>query len=108
MDLVEALKLKLKKYRFEEIIISNHAIERARFRSIDLDEVRKNIINPIRLIYASRQDALNIGEEKYDCYFDYGKNKCQRYVLIINSKCIVCTVIKINRKWQKIFNRRLR
>ena len=58
MNLVEELKLKLKKYRFEEIIISNHAIERARFRSIGLDEVRKNIINSIRLIYASRQDEI--------------------------------------------------
>lgn len=79
-NFVNELKLKLAKYNVNEIIISKHAIERAIFRSIDLEEVKQNIINPIRLIYAVKQEAFKINEEKFDCYFDYGKNKYQRYI----------------------------
>ena len=107
-NLAEELKLKLVKYRENEIIISKHAKERAIFRGIDLEEVKQNIINPIRLICAIKQEAFKANEEKFDCYFDYGKNKCQRYILIVNSECIVCTIIKINRRWQRIVERGLK
>lgn len=107
-NFAEKLRLKLMKYNKEEIIISKHAIERAMFRSIDLEEVKQNIINPSRLVYAEKQKALKINEEKFDCYFDYGRNKCLRYILIVNSRCIVCTLIKINRRWQRRIERRLK
>ncbi|KHO46562.1 MAG: hypothetical protein QS98_C0002G0010 [archaeon GW2011_AR3] len=93
---------KLKKYKKEDIIITEHAYEQAIFRSINIDEIKENIINPKRLFYAIKQTAQKEGEEKYDCYFGYSKTQCHRYAIVINGKCIVCTAIKINRRWQHI------
>ena len=102
MNYKDTLIKKLKKYNKEDIVITDHAKEQAVFRSIDLDEVKENIINPKRLSFARKQKAEKKGEEKYDCYFGYSKTQCHRYVLVINNECIVCTVIKINRRWQHI------
>ena len=102
MDYKEDLKEKLKKYNKDDIIITDHAEEQAIFREISLDEVKENIINPKRLSFAGKQEAENEGEEKYDCYFGYSKSQCHRYILVIDGKCVVCTVIKINRRWQHI------
>ena len=102
MDYKDILKKRLKQYKKEDIIITNHAQEQAIFRSIGLDEVKNNITHPKRLIFAEKQKAEKEKEEKYDCYFAYSKTQCQRYVLVINKNCIVCTVIKINRRWQHI------
>ncbi len=93
---------RLKSFTKAEIIITDHAKRQAIFRSIDLDEVKENIINPKQLSFARKAVAEKEGEEKFDCYFGYSKTQCQRYILVINSKCIVCTVIKINRRWQHI------
>jgi hypothetical protein len=68
----------------------------------DNPEIKENIINPKRLYFARKQKVEKEGEEKYDCYFGYSKTQCHRYVLVINAKCIVCTAIKINRRWQHI------
>ena len=40
-------------------------------RDIDIDEVKDNIVNPDRLIYAAKQKSKKEGEERYDCYFAY-------------------------------------
>ena len=100
MNHAESLIPRLKNYSKESIIFSTHAKEQAIFRGILLDEIRENIINPKRLVFAGRQEAEHLNEEKYDCYFAYSKTQCHRYVLVINAHCIVCTVIKINRRWQ--------
>ena len=105
MDSKSILVNKLKRYKKEDIIITVHAQEQAIFRSIDLNEIKDNIINPRRLCFAKKQTAEKEGEEKYDCYFAYSKTQCQRYILVINNKCIVCTVIKINRRWQHIIEK---
>ena len=105
MNYKDILVKKLKKYSKEDIIITPHAEKQARFRNIDLVEVKENIINPKRLTFAEKQEAERKNEEKYDCYFGYSKTQCHRYVLVINKKCIVCTVIKINRRWQHIFEK---
>jgi len=102
MNYKDMLKEKLPKYKKEDIIITNHAREQAIFRSVDIEEVKENIINPIRLSYAGKQKSEKEGEEKYDCYFGYSKTQCHRYILVINAKCVVCTVIKINRRWQRM------
>lgn len=100
MNYKDVLKEKLKKYNKDMIVITDHAWEQAVFREISLDEVKENIINPERLLYAIRQKAIKAGEEKYDCYFGYSERLCHRYVLVVNRKCIVCTMIRINRRWQ--------
>ena len=102
MNYKAALVKKLKKYKKEDIIITNHAEKQAMFRSIDLNEVKENIINPKRLYFYRKQKAEKEGEGKYDCYFGYSKTRCHRYVLVINAKCVICTIIKINRRWQYI------
>jgi hypothetical protein len=94
----DALVEKLKRYKKEDIILTYHAKAQAIFRGISLDEITENIINPQRLYFARKED----GEEKYDCYFGYSKTQCHRYILALEAKCVVCTVIKINRRWQRI------
>ena len=102
MNFKEELIGKLAKYTKEEIVITQHAEFQALFRGVSLDEVKENIINPFRLSYALRQKAEEQHEEKYDCYFGYSKTQCHRYIIVISKNCIVCTIIKINRRWQHI------
>lgn len=102
---LERLKEKLKLYKREDIIITYHAQKQAIFRGISPDEIKENIINPYRLQFAIQQKARKHDEEKYNCYFGYSKTQCHRYILVISKKCIVCTVVKINRRWQHILEK---
>ena len=95
------LKAKLQKYKREEIILTEHAELQAFVRKIDIEEVKENIINPNRLVHIKQQISKNKNEEKYDCYFAYSKHLYHRYILTINGKIIIVTIIKINRDWQK-------
>ena len=104
MDL-NKLKEKFKKYSKKEIIFTTHAEIRAIGRGIELDEVRENIINPKKLVYARKQKIQKKGEEKYECYFSYSRKYCHKYVLTLNRKVIIITIININRDWQKIVKR---
>jgi len=99
--ILEQLKEKFRKYKKEDIIITKHAELQAFVREIDIEEVKNNIINPEKLVYAEKQDSIKQDEEKYDCYFAYSKHLCHRYILTINRKIIIVTIIKINRDWQK-------
>ncbi len=108
MNYKDYLLKKLPKYTKREIIVSDHAEEQAIFRGITVDEIKENIINPKRLYFARKQEAKNKGEEKFDCYFGYSRTQCHRYVLVINARCIVCTVIKIKRRWQHIAEKKYR
>ncbi len=101
MSLVLDLKEKLKNYGKESIIFTTHAYEQAVFRGLNLDEIKENIINPQRLVFAKSQKAHFVNEEKYDCYFGYTSLYCHRYILVLGKKCVVCTVIRIHRKWQE-------
>ena len=96
---------KIKKYSKKDIIFTDHAIHQAIFRSLDFSEIKENLLNPEKLYFVIKQVANNLNEEKFDCYFIYSKTQCQRYVLILNSKCVICTVIKINRRWQQRFEK---
>jgi hypothetical protein len=98
---LDLLKI-LTKYNIKDIVITEHALKQALFRNIKIDEIKENIINPKRLKYYNKQKANNDYEEKYDCYFIYSRTLCHRYILVLNEKCIICTVIKINRKWQRM------
>lgn len=104
MELGE-LKTKLKKYKKSDIIFTTHAEIRALGRRINLEEVKENIINPTKLVYAEKVNAKYRGEEKYECYFSYSKIYCHKYVLTINRKIIIITIININRDWQKLVKR---
>jgi hypothetical protein len=98
---LEELKEKLKTYKKLDIIFTKHAEIQSIVRDIGLEEVKENIVNPAKLVYAKEQEARKKGEEKYDCYFAYSKNLYHRYALLLNRKVIIVTIIKINRDWQK-------
>ena len=93
----------LKRYNnMEDIEINPHAELRADRRSIDLEEVRYNLLNPSkRLSFANKLEPETDGLEKFKCYFGYSKTQCQIYIIKTNNKIIVKTVIKLNKKWQK-------
>jgi len=103
---LERLKEKLREYSKKDIIITEHAEVQAIVRDIELEEVRENVIHPKRLIYAEEQTSEKEDEKKYDCYFAYSKELCHRYILTVNRKVIIVTIIKINRDWQKIIERK--
>ena len=91
----------LKKYKKEDISIDKHAELRARHRDLDLEEVYYNLLNPSkRLSFANKlEEEDNL--EKYKCYFGYSKTQCQIYIIKVNEKVIVKTIIKLNKRWQK-------
>lgn len=101
MNYKDILKQKIKKYDKEDIVITKHAKEQAAVRQISLEEIRQNIIKPERLYFVELQQAKQANEEKYNCYFEYSDITCHRYILVVNANCVVCTVIKINRKWKE-------
>lgn len=98
---IDELKEKLKAYKKESIIITKHAELQAFVREVDLEDVKNNITNPEKLVYFRQQGSQKPGEEKYDCYFAYSKHLYHRYIITINGKVIIVTIIKINRDWQK-------
>lgn len=98
---INNFKEKLRSYSKEDIIFTNHTRIRALMREIDLEEVKENIINPVRLVYFREQNSQREKEHKYECYFSYSKNYCHKYVLTINGKIIIVTIININRDWQR-------
>jgi len=100
MDL-EKFKQRLKGYKKEDIIFTSHAKIQALMRQIDLEEVKDNIINPSRLVYVE-EEPKNSNAEKYGCYFTYEEYHCHKYILTLNRKVIIVTIININRNWQKI------
>lgn len=101
MDL-DRFKTKLSKHDKSNIIITDHAKIRAITREINLKDVIDNIINPDRLVYYKEIPSSNNAERKFECYFAYSKTYCHKYVLAINKKVVVITIISINRDWQKM------
>jgi hypothetical protein len=107
-DFKDYLFKKLKLYSEEDIVFSDHALIRMVQRQIDKSEVIENILNPVRLEFAVREKSASSSEEKFDCYFGYSKSRCHRYVLVLKKNVVVVTVIKINRRWQRIVEAKLR
>lgn len=97
MEDLDKFKEKLARYSKKDIVFTSHAEIRALFRDINLEEIRDNILSPERLVAVLRDE----GKSKYGCYFVYSKTHCHKYVLVLNRKVIIVTVININRDWQK-------
>jgi hypothetical protein len=100
-EVLEELRGKLAEYKKSEIVITRHAELQALSRDVDLEEVKENIVHPTKLVFARQQKSSRVEEEKYDCYFAYSKHLYHRYILTVNAKVIIVTIIKINRDWQK-------
>lgn len=103
---IEEFKNKLKGYKRNEIIITKHAEIQAVIREIDLNEVKNNLLNPDKLVYFHTQISAKFNKEKYDCYFAYSKHLYHRYIIVINGKLIIVTIIKVDRDWQKAVEKR--
>lgn len=86
---LEKLKEKLKDYKKEDIIITEHADIQAIVRQINLNEVKHNILNPDKLVYVKEERSKTPNEEKYDCYFAYSKHLYHRYILVLNRVCLI-------------------
>ncbi|MFA5992075.1 MAG: hypothetical protein WC796_00020 [Candidatus Pacearchaeota archaeon] len=102
---IEEFKNKLRKYKKNDIIITDHALLRADFRHTELDEVKENIVHPDKLVYFKEQPAKKPNEKKYECYFAYSEDLSHKYVFAINGKIIIVTIIIINRKWQGMISK---
>jgi len=107
MNYKEYVKKRLKDFGEDEIYITEHAQIRMNQRQLNIDEVMENIINPKRLDYAIRE-IITQSYEKYDCYFGYSRTLCHRYVIRIKKNVVVITAIKINRRWQRLIEKKLR
>ena len=101
-ELLKLLKARLKKFHPDDIVFSNHSRIQASVRQIDLSEVKQNLTNPKRLVYAKKEAGRRKGETKYDTYFAYAPSYAHRYIFTMNGKIVVVTVIKIQRNWQKL------
>ena len=62
---LEELKKKLRTYKKKDIIVVHHAEMQAYVREVDLEEVKENIANPDKLVFAQKQKARRDNEEKY-------------------------------------------
>ncbi len=107
MNEVNYLKKRLHRFSRSSIVFSSHAKLRMQHRQINEEEVIENILNPKRLDYAIRQKTTSV-EERFDCYFGYSKTRCHRYIIALRNDIIIITVIKINKRWQKAAEKRLR
>lgn len=91
----------LKRFKKEEIVFDDHARMQSAIRGIDREEVRQNLMDPSKMFFAREQEARGQNERKFDCYFGISKRWAHRYVIVINRKLLVITVIKVRKKWQK-------
>jgi len=103
---VEELKAKLKRYSEKDIIVTPHAEIQATVREVKIEEVKNNIMNPEKLVFVEEQEAIRPDEKKLNCYFAYSKDLSHRYVFTVNGKIIIVTIIKINRDWQRIIDKK--
>ena len=102
---LEELKAKLKKYKKEDLVFTPHAKLQAEVRQTDVDEIKENIINPEKLVYFEEQPSKKTGEKKYDCYFAYSQDFYHRYIIVLNRKILIVTVIGVNRRWQHLLEK---
>ena len=77
-------------------------------RQICEEEVIFNLNNPEKLRFVVEQKADYAYEEKFDCYFVYTKKLCHRYILLFSEGILILTVLKLNKRWQKLFEKNIK
>ena len=102
-DCYNSIDVRVAAYKQDDKWIA--AIPVIRFRKKSIEEVKENILNPEKLAYFELQETHNPNKEKYNCYFAYSDKFAHRYILILNQKIIIATIIKIQRDWQKTINK---
>lgn len=108
MNCKDSVIAKLASFSRQDIFFSDHALIRLRQRQITKDEVISNLLNPSSLIFAGKQQADKPNEEKYNCFFKCSANRFHRYAIVIKNNVLVVTVIKLNLRWQKTAEKKLK
>ena len=91
----------LKRFKKEDILFDDHARMQSTVREIKREDVVHNLLNPSKMFFAREQQAKRENERKFDCYFNMGRRWAHRYVIVINGKLQIITVIRVRKKWQK-------
>jgi len=104
---ISKVKEELKKYSKEQIRFNEpHVTERCLLRDITKEEVIQNLLKPDKLVYVGEQESKFPDEKKYDIYFVLSNTRAYRFPIVLKEKSLyVITVIKINRRWQRIVNK---
>ena len=97
---LEEFKNRLRKYQKKDIVVTEHADLQAFLRRINLEEVKANLLDPVKLVHFNKEETENPNEEIYECFFEYSTNLYHKYAIVLNRKIIIVTVIVINRRWQ--------
>jgi len=103
MDDLAYLKKKLPEYKRDQIVFSIHATIRMIERRLDEEEIVENLLNPKRLEY-----VIKVSKGKYLCYFGYSKTRCHKYIIVLLKNLLIVSVMKINRRWQRIVEKKAR
>ena len=100
-DCKEYLIEKLKKHQIRGIIFTNHAIWRSLERDVDMEELKRDLLDPKELYLAHRLTAKKEHEEKFKCFFKKSNRTTVIAVIVINKIILVITVTKRRRKLDK-------
>jgi len=96
---VEKIKILLKKYRKEDIKFNDpHFTERIIVRDGNNEEVISNLITPVKLVHAEKED-----KNKYRLYFKISNTRTMILPVIFYKKCLyILTYIMRYRNWRQI------
>jgi hypothetical protein len=97
-DCKEEVAEKLKRYKSEDIILTNHAIWRSLERDVDMEELKRDLLDPKELYAAQRLKAKGEREEKFKCFFKKSNRTTIIAVIVINLRILVITVTNRKRK----------
>lgn len=103
-DYSETVKKLLTESKFT-LILTEHATIRLEQRQIPENDVRENITNPKKLVFAKKRKKAREHEESYQCYFKQSKNLTQVYGLAFNfneNSIYLVTAFKGRPKLQKM------
>ena len=92
------VKEKLKGIDNNNIVLTDYARRRAAWRQINLAEVYNDLLNPVLLVWAERQEVE--GEERFNCYFVRNRSAYRCILAFENGKVKIINLIKLL-KWQK-------
>lgn len=98
VNIKEEVKKLLARYSREQIIIGRHSQDRASARWITQEVIIENILNPDCLLYAREQKANGPYERKFECFFGRSTIPFHRYIIVLNKRVFVCSVMERYRK----------
>ena len=96
---IEEMKMKLKSYNEEQIILKEHTMIRCVQREITREMIVNQLLNPENLIDIIEQEAKYPEEKKYKLVFELSRNKSFIIVITINKIINIVTVLIRYRKW---------